>query len=69
MQSRTDLNEYAFQNQTFRKLREVILVEPLAFRDERGWFCETYKKIDFEAEGISFDFVQDNHSRPTAGAF
>jgi dTDP-4-dehydrorhamnose 3,5-epimerase len=53
---------------TFRPLDalpEVILVEPRAFADERGWFMETYKRSEFEANGIPWDFRQDNHSRST----
>ncbi len=49
---------------TFTKLEipEVILVEPKLFRDERGFFAETYKASEFKANGINVDFVQDNHS-------
>ena len=50
-----------------------MLVEPLAipdvkrlvpkvFRDERGFFSETYSKRSLDAAGISVTFVQDNHS-------
>lgn len=46
---------------------EVILVEPKTFEDDRGFFMETYKKPDFVASGIKWDFVQDNHSRSTKG--
>ncbi|MHB8585811.1 MAG: dTDP-4-dehydrorhamnose 3,5-epimerase [Thermoplasmatota archaeon] len=41
---------------------EIIRVTPRAFGDDRGWFMETYKRSDF-AKHISYDFVQDNHSR------
>ena len=49
----------------FKRLRipEVILVEPTVFKDERGFFMETYKMADFVAAGIKKDFVQDSHSR------
>lgn len=40
----------------------VKIVEPRAFRDERGWFLESYKRTDFEGAGILGDFRQDNHS-------
>jgi dTDP-4-dehydrorhamnose 3,5-epimerase len=40
---------------------------PHIFRDERGYFMETYHKEAFEANGIPFDFVQDNQSYSTAG--
>jgi dTDP-4-dehydrorhamnose 3,5-epimerase len=46
---------------------DLILVKPQVFRDERGFFLETYKQSDFSAHGIPEDFVQDNHSRSTRG--
>jgi len=49
---------------TFRSLAipDVQLIEPRVFRDERGWFLESYKRSDFERAGIQGDFRQDNHS-------
>lgn len=49
---------------TFRPLAipDVQLVEPRVFKDERGWFLESYKRSDFERAGIAGDFRQDNHS-------
>jgi dTDP-4-dehydrorhamnose 3,5-epimerase len=46
----------------FESLPEVVLIEREAFVDERGWFGETYKRSEFAAQGIAFDFLQDNHS-------
>lgn len=46
----------------FREIPEVVLVEPVAFEDERGWFIETYRYSDFAAFGIAAEFVQDDHS-------
>lgn len=45
----------------------VILAEPRVFPDERGFFLETYKKSEFYANGIEYDFVQDNHSISSKG--
>ena len=45
----------------------VILIEPPVFRDERGFFLETYQQEKFRNGGISDRFVQDNHSRSTRG--
>lgn len=45
----------------------VYLIKPKIFGDERGFFLETYKKDDFEKEGITGDFVQDNHSKSKKG--
>jgi len=55
-----------FTFKRFESLPEVMIIEPRIFSDERGWFGETYKKSDFQAHGINFDFVQDNHSRSTS---
>ncbi len=48
---------------TKTEISGVILVEPQVFEDERGFFCETYKKSEFLANGITDEFVQDNHSK------
>lgn len=42
---------------------DVLLLEPKVFRDDRGYFFESFNQRDFErAIGYSVDFVQDNHS-------
>jgi len=43
----------------------VILVTPKVFKDDRGFFLETYTQYDFFAYKIAVDFIQDNHSRST----
>jgi dTDP-4-dehydrorhamnose 3,5-epimerase len=45
----------------------LVLVEPRAFEDARGFFMETWQARVFEDNGISADFVQDNHSRSARG--
>ena len=50
-----------------QKIEDVILVKPKVFGDNRGFFMETYKKSDFFANGITEEFVQDNHSKSTKG--
>src|SRR3989442_1863223 len=52
-----------FQFKPQQALPEVVLIEPKAFSDDRGWFMETYKRSEFEANGIRVEFRQDNHSR------
>ncbi|HSA07172.1 MAG TPA: dTDP-4-dehydrorhamnose 3,5-epimerase [Candidatus Gastranaerophilales bacterium] len=44
------------------ELTDVILVEPRVFKDERGFFLESYKQSEFKANGIDVEFLQDNHS-------
>ena len=45
----------------------VLLVQPDVFRDDRGFFLETYHLEKYRAGGIRDPFVQDNHSRSAAG--
>ena len=44
-------------------LEGVVIIEPDVFRDERGFFLESYHREKYRAGGIDGDFVQDNHSR------
>ena len=46
---------------------EVILVEPVVFRDDRGFFLESYHRIKYGEKGITPVFVQDNHSHSCQG--
>lgn len=41
---------------------DVKIIRPKKFGDHRGFFSETYTKKTFEAAGLQYDFVQDNHS-------
>lgn len=47
------------------KIKDVILVKPKVFGDNRGFFMEAYKKSDFYNNGIAVEFNQDNHSKST----
>jgi dTDP-4-dehydrorhamnose 3,5-epimerase len=44
-------------------LTGVIVVEPDVFRDERGFFLETFSRAKYARGGIDCEFLQDNHSR------
>lgn len=50
------------------KIPDVVIVEPAAFEDERGWFMESFNEKRFlsELENLGLPaprpFVQDNHS-------
>lgn len=48
-------------------VRDLVLVKPTIHGDERGFFLESYKKSLFVENGISEDFVQDNHSKSSCG--
>ena len=45
----------------------VVLVVPRVFTDDRGYFMETFKRSEFERAGLDLPFVQENHSRSSAG--
>jgi dTDP-4-dehydrorhamnose 3,5-epimerase len=45
----------------------LVIVEPMAFGDDRGFFLESYKKSDFVKNGIDAEFLQDNHSLSSKG--
>ena len=43
----------------------VLIVEPMVFGDERGFFLESSNEREMRKIGIDVHFVQDNHSRST----
>ena len=45
----------------------VLVVEPKVFGDARGFFTETFNSRTLGGSGIPELFVQDNHSRSSAG--
>jgi dTDP-4-dehydrorhamnose 3,5-epimerase len=58
---------------TQTSLPDVLIVEPPVFRDDRGWFSESWNEARFAAALHSIGqpaprrFVQDNHSVSKAG--
>jgi dTDP-4-dehydrorhamnose 3,5-epimerase len=44
-----------------------VLLEPAVHGDARGFFAETWRADELAELGIADAFVQDNHSRSTAG--
>ena len=49
------------------KLNGVRIIEPRIFRDEWGYFLETWRRDRHHAAGIPYRFVQDNVSVSTKG--
>lgn len=49
------------------RIPDVILIEPRLFGDQRGFFMETYQQKVFAEQGITAQFVQDNHSGSRRG--
>ena len=48
-------------------IRDVYVVQPDHFADDRGFFMELYRKDQFEELGIPGDFAQWNHSGSVRG--
>jgi len=43
-------------------IKDLVIIEPSVFGDERGYFFESYSKTKFEDLGFYIEFVQDNQS-------
>ncbi|WP_164667414.1 dTDP-4-dehydrorhamnose 3,5-epimerase [Virgibacillus doumboii] len=44
------------------KIEDIKIIEPDVFQDNRGFFMESYNLRKFEEIGLSYNFIQDNHS-------
>jgi len=40
----------------------LMIFEPAVYKDERGWFYESYNEQTFQQQGLGMHFVQDNQS-------
>ena len=53
---------------TETKIKDLYIIEPKIFGDERGYFFEVYSERDFRKEtGLDMHFVQDNESKSSKG--
>ena len=43
----------------------LYVIEPKVFKDDRGFFYESYFDKAFVEKGLKFNFVQDNHAKST----
>ena len=48
-------------------LKDVLVLEPRVFGDERGFFMESWNEAGFRDAGLDPNFVQDTHSRSSRG--
>ena len=48
-------------------IKGLCVIEPTVFKDERGYFMETYNQNDFKEAGLDMVFVQDNQSMSARG--
>ncbi len=49
------------------ELEGVLIIEPRLFRDERGYFFESYSQREFDEKVRPVHFVQDNESMSSYG--
>ena len=52
---------------TSQRIPEVLLIEPVVYADDRGYFKESYNLNDFEEFLPGVKFVQDNESKSSKG--
>lgn len=52
---------------TLTPIKDLVVIEPKVFEDQRGYFFEAYNKNVFHELGLDYDFVQDNQSYSTKG--
>ena len=45
----------------------LLIIKPDVFKDDRGYFFETYNQERFAKAGLTMDFVQDNESKSSKG--
>ena len=48
-------------------LKDLLVIRPKVFGDERGWFYESFQKRNYEKLALKLEFVQDNRSYSTKG--
>ena len=45
----------------------IVIIEPRLFKDERGYFFESFNQREFEEKVFKTTFVQDNESKSSYG--
>ena len=49
------------------EIEGLCVIIPTVFKDDRGYFVETYNQNDFKEAGLDMVFVQDNQSKSSKG--
>ena len=44
------------------EIKDLYIIEPQVFGDNRGWFMESWSQKKMEEAGLFYNFVQDSHS-------
>lgn len=45
------------------RIKDVLIITPKVFKDDRGYFLESFRKKVFTGRNINLEFVQDNISK------
>ena len=65
MLKRTNILSFMEYRET--KIKGLYIIEPRVFKDARGYFFESWKQDEFEANVGKVRFVQDNESKSSYG--
>lgn len=49
------------------KIKDLLIIKPPVFGDERGYFFESFNEKTFDKHGMNLRFVQDNESKSQKG--
>ena len=49
------------------KLKDLYIIEPTVFEDNRGFFYESFSEQKLKEANIAYNFIQDNHSKSAYG--
>ncbi len=49
------------------KIPDLLIIEPDVFKDDRGYFFETYNDKNYKTQGIKNTFIQDNEAFSSYG--
>ncbi len=49
------------------QIKDLLVIQPDVFKDDRGYFFECYNEERFFKEGLTMRFVQDNESKSAKG--
>ena len=48
-------------------IKDLFIIEPQIFNDDRGFFFESFSEKKYKELGIDLNFVQDNFSKSSKG--
>jgi dTDP-4-dehydrorhamnose 3,5-epimerase len=48
-------------------IKDLKIITPDIFEDQRGYFFESYNQIKLSEQGLHYDFIQDNQSKSSYG--